>query len=143
MPTTVAFQLDSSERHDEESELVDDVRVRDDVALPIPHEAGPRALRNLGHLEEVHGAAREGRDEDDGRAAALEELDRGLLVGREVSARRDGPGLGRRSLQPAWRGPDSGVASLEKREDEPARDEPEEDRDEDRTAALRLGGEGR
>jgi hypothetical protein len=124
------------ERHDERVGVLDDVEVRDDVPLPVPHESRARALRDLGHLEEVHGAPREARDVDDGRAAALEDLDRRLLVRREVAARRDGPGLGGCAFQGARRGPDARAAgpALHEGEDEPAREEPEDDRQKDRAA---------
>ena len=81
----------------------------------------PGALRDLRHLEEAHGPAREARDVDDGRAAALEELDRGLLVGGEVAARRDGPSLGRSALQAGGRRRARRRNSAAGREDEPAR----------------------
>ena len=70
-PTTVAFQFDWSESvTTSESAPGDDVEVRDDVSLPVPQKARARALRHLGHLEEVDRAPRERRDVDDGRARA-------------------------------------------------------------------------
>ena len=92
-PTTVAFQFDWSESVTTKESPDEDVRIRDDVSLPVPQEARARALRHLGHLEEVDRAPRERRDVDDGRARGLEERDRGLLVLGEIAARDDGARL--------------------------------------------------
>ena len=74
----------------------DDVEVRDDVALLIPHEARAGALRDLGDVERHPIAARrEARDVDDRARELLEHVDRRLLVGAElvVGPLRDRPRL--------------------------------------------------
>ena len=112
----------------------DDVKIRDDVSLPVPQKARARALRHLGHLEEVDRALGERRDVDDRRARALEERDRGLLVLGEIAARDDDPRLGLATRNLRGRRTDA-VPSLgspaQEKERSPSREEDDEERPEE------------
>src|SRR5690606_12696148 len=72
-------------RHDDPPRAGDDVEVRDDVALLVPHEAAPLALRDLLEVEaEEASADREIADEDDRRGGLLEDGDEPPLLLAEL-----------------------------------------------------------
>jgi hypothetical protein len=66
------------------------MEVGDDVALVVPHKTGARAARHLLHVHAEHVALHaQAGDVHHAGGIALEDVDVGLLVGRQRAARGD------------------------------------------------------